>query len=133
MNRKRNLSSSVLAFAFVAGLAATAFAQSMALPEPVGMDGDPAASDVLQGNAAFLHGDLRGAAASYRKALARKHDFAIATFNLGLVEMHTGNAAAGRSDMDRGIEIATQHGMSARDIGRLRELRAAFSPQAKPA
>lgn len=109
-----------------------ASAQSMDLPTPVGMDGDPAALMVTHGNAAFLHGDLRGAATFYRQALQRKSDFAIATFNLGLVEMHTGDRTRGVADMNRGIALATRHGMSDSDVARLRELRSAFTTQAKP-
>ena len=105
-----------------------ALAQAMQLPVPVGMGGDPAAQIVLAGNAAFLRGDLAGAARSYRAALARKPDFAIATFNLGLVEMHRGQSANGMRDMDRGISLARRHAMSSRDIARLRALRAAFAP-----
>jgi hypothetical protein len=112
-------------------LAGVTAAQTMDLPVPVGMDGDPAARSVIDGNAAFLNGDLRGAASLYRKALRRKHDFAIATFNLGLVEMHTGDATRGLRDMSRGIVLATQHGMSPADIARLRELRAAFEDRAE--
>ena len=120
------------ALALVASLGRFAAAQNMELPTPVGMDGDPAALMAENGNTAFLHGDLRGAAADYREALQRKSDFAIATFNLGLVEMHTGAEARGIADMDRGIDLATQHGMSARDVGRLRALRSAFTTQTKP-
>ncbi len=117
--------------ALLLALAATAAsAQTMALPAPVGMDGDPAASIVLAGNAAFLHGDLAGAARSYRAALVRKPDFAIARFNLGLVEMHRGRTTNGLHDMDRGISLAQRHGMSSGDVARLRSLRAAFSPGA---
>ena len=112
--------------AFCAAVAGAAFAQSLALPEPVGMEGDPAAATVLQGNAAFLHGDLRAAAGDYRKALRRKPDFAVATFNLGLVEEHQGRRDAGLRDMNRGISLAMQHGMGSRYVARLRALRDAF-------
>jgi hypothetical protein len=122
----------LFSLALVAALGRFAAAQSMDLPTPVGMDGDPAARMVEDGNTAFLHGDLRGAAAYYHEALQRKSDFAIATFNLGLVEMHTGAEARGIADMDRGIDLATQHGMSPRDVGRLRTLRSAFTTQTKP-
>jgi hypothetical protein len=111
------------------GLSVAAAAQDMALPEPVGMDGDPGARGVLAGNAAFLHGDLTTAARDYRAALARKPDFAIASFNLGLVEVHQGQRSRGLADMDRGIALASEHGMSSAVISRLRALRAAFSEQ----
>ncbi len=123
---------SLATLALVAALAGFATAADIELPTPVGMDGDPAARMVIDGNAAFLHGDLSGAAADYRRALGRKSDFAIATFNLGLVEMHTGNQAQGLRDMDRGIELAERHGMSGRDIARLRTLRSSFTSQTKP-
>ncbi len=122
----------LFALALTTALAHSASAQSMDLPSPVGMAGDPAALMVANGNTAFLHGDLRGAAGYYRAALRRKNDFAIASFNLGLVEMHTGAKTRGIADMDRGIDLATQHGMSARDVGRLRALRSAFTTQTKP-
>lgn len=101
-------------------------AQNMALPEPVGMQGNPAAAIVLDGNAAFLHGDLRGAAADYREALRRKPDFAVATFNLGLVEAHQGHRDDALRDMDRGIALARQHGMGSTYVTRLRAMRDAF-------
>ena len=125
-----------LALAFSLALVAAdggfASAQSMELPVPVGMDGDPSARMVIDGNTAFLHGDLGGATKEYRRALGRKSDFAIATFNLGLVEMHTHAEAQGLRDMDRGIALATQHGMSERDVARLRALRSSFGTQTKP-
>jgi hypothetical protein len=129
---KRGGRSFLFALALVTTLGRFASAQSMDLPAPVGMAGDPAALLVENGNTAFLHGDLHGAAAYYREALERKSDFAIATFNLGLVEMHTGREARGVADMNRGIDLATQHGMSPRDVGRLRTLRSAFTTQTKP-
>lgn len=122
---------SLLVLALAAALTGFAGAQSIELPTPVGMNGDPAAQMVIDGNAAFLHGDLSGAAKEYRSALGRKNDFAIATFNLGLVEMHTGNGARGMRDMDRGIELAVRHGMSERDIARLRALRSSFNTHTK--
>jgi hypothetical protein len=115
-----------IGFALCLALGGFASAQTIDLPVPVGMDGDPAARSVTDGNAAFLNGDLRSAASLYRAALRRKHDFAIATFNLGLVEMHTGDAKRGLRDMDRGIALARRHGMSEPDIARLRSLRAGF-------
>ena len=121
-----------LAFVFATALCGFASAQDMELPAPVGMAGDPAALMVENGNAAFLHGDLHRAAALYREALQRKNDFAIATFNLGLVEMHTGATTRGVADMDRGIDLATRHGMSAHDVSRLRTLRRAFTTETKP-
>ncbi len=120
---------SVAIAALAAVLAAPAAAQDLSLPEPVGMDGNPAARLVLDGNAAFVHGDLQRAAADYHAALARIPSFAIAMFNLGLVEIHEGNRGAGLADMDRGIALAGAHRMSARDIARLRSLRAAFAQQ----
>ncbi|GAC1395921.1 MAG: hypothetical protein NVS3B17_12930 [Vulcanimicrobiaceae bacterium] len=98
------------------------------MPEPVGMAGDPSARLVLVGNDAFLHGDLASAARDYRAALAKKPDFAVATFNLGIVEVHVGRTAQGTRDMDRGIALATRHGMTTRYVAKLRALRAAFSP-----
>ncbi|GAC1308090.1 MAG: hypothetical protein NVSMB21_12960 [Vulcanimicrobiaceae bacterium] len=107
-------------------------AQSIALPEPVGMAGDAAARLVLDGNAAFLHGDLTTAARDYRQALRAKPDLAVARFNLGLVELHANAQRAGARDMDRGIALATAHGMSRAYVARLRALRAGFvrAPQA---
>ncbi len=111
---------------FVAGPAG---AQSMQLPEPVGMDGDPAARLVLSGNSAFLQGDLAAADADYRAALRRKPDFAVATFDLGLVEIHEGRRMPGLAHLDRGIALAREHGMATSYIARLRALRNAFSEQ----
>jgi hypothetical protein len=122
-----NVRRGLLAAILVAGLAGAAAAQDMTLPVPIGMDGDPAARMVLDGNAAFLHGDLTAASGDYRAALARKPDFAIASFNLGLVEVHQGQRSRGIADMDRGIALASAHGMSHATISRLRALRAAFS------
>ena len=122
---------SLVTLTLVAALGGVAAAADIALPTPVGMNGDPAAQMVLDGNAAFLHGDLSGATKYYRAALGRKSDFAIATFNLGLVEMHTGSEAQGYRDMDRGIALAVRNGMSERDIARLRTLRSSFSTQTK--
>ena len=122
-----------LCVAIVSGLPRAADAQDLSLPAPVGMAGDPAARLVLDGNAAFRNGDLPTAAADYRRALTRKPDFAVATFDLGLVEIHAGKRVAGLAHMDRGIALARAHGMSARDVGRLRSLRDAFSSQPVPA
>jgi hypothetical protein len=119
----------LITVALVVGLAGAAGAQELALPEPLGMDGDPAARRVLDGNTAFLHGDLKTAAGDYRAALARKPGFAIASFNLGLVEMHQGQRSRGLADMDRGITLATEHGMPSATVSRLRALRAAFSEE----
>jgi hypothetical protein len=70
------------------------------------MNGNPAAQMVLDGNNAFLHGDLHEAAKEYRAALIRVPDFAIAAFNLGLVEAHEGLRDHGLADMERGIALA---------------------------
>lgn len=110
-------------------LSAAGLAQDMQLPEPIGMDGDPAARIVLDGNAAFMQGDLQAADRDYRKALRRKPDFAVATFNLGLVELHEGQRPRGLADMDRGIALAREHNMSSAYVARLRALRAAFAAQ----
>jgi hypothetical protein len=104
-------------------------AQMLALPEPVGMNGDPAARSVLAGNSAFESGDLTAAAGDYAAALRRKPDFAVATFNLGLVEIHQGKRAAGLAHMERGIGLATRNGMSPAYVRRLRALRDAFTTQ----
>jgi hypothetical protein len=101
----------------------------MQLPEPVGMDGDPAAQLVLAGNRAFLHGQLHTAHLDYRAALRRKPDFAVAAFNLGLVEVHEGQRTRGLGDMDRGISLADQHRMNPTFVAHLRALRAAFAAQ----
>ena len=114
------------AVALCVAVASAAFAQNLTLPEPVGMQGDPAAATVLAGNTAFLHGDLHGAADDYRAALRRKPDFAVASFNLGLVEVHQGRRDAGLRDMNRGISLANAHGMSPGYVSRLRALRDAF-------
>lgn len=103
-----------------------AAAQTIALPEPVGMRGQPSARLVLDGNAAFLQGDLATATADYRRALRAKPDLAVARFNLGLVELHANARAAGLRDMDRGIALAVAHGMSYAYVARLRALRAGF-------
>lgn len=122
---------STLAFALTAAPAPVS-AQSIALPEPVGMTGDPGAQLVLDGNAAFLHGDLETAAHDYGAALRGRPDFAVARFNLGLVEVHANARTAGIRDMDRGIALAVAHRMSPAYVRRLRALRAAFvaAPQA---
>ncbi len=124
----RTLATTFVLAATVCTLASRAAADDLTLPAPVGMSGDPSAALVVAGNSAFLHGDLVTAARDYRSALARKPDFAIASFDLGLVEMHAGRPDLGRADMDRGIRLAQRHGMSTRVIARLRALRAAFAP-----
>jgi hypothetical protein len=113
----------------VVALQAGGAAQDLSLPQPVGMDGDPVARIVLDGNAAFVHGDLHAAADDYRAALGRKPNFAVARFNLGLVEMHTGQSTRGLRDMDRGIDLAAAHGMTAAFVARLRQLRRAFASE----
>jgi hypothetical protein len=113
--------------AIVAASAAPVAAQDISLPEPVGMDGQPAARMVLSGNTAFLHGDLADAERDYRAALVRIPDFAVAAFNLGMVQVHEGQRAAGLKNMDRGIRLAIAHGMSAPYVTRLRSLREAFA------
>lgn len=116
----------------VAAAARPGGAQSISLPEPVGMAGQPTAKLVLDGNAAFLSGDLATAARDYRRALRAKPDFAVARFNLGLVEIHANAQTAGLHDMDRGIVLARQNGMSSAFVAKLRALRAGFvrAPQA---
>jgi hypothetical protein len=109
---------------------AGASAADTGLPEPVGMAGDPSANLVLAGNRAFLHGDLVTATRDYRAALKGRPTLAVAEFNLGLVEMHGSGKARGLADMDRGIVLAHENGMSARFVAKLRALRAAFSPVA---
>lgn len=103
-----------------------AAAQAIALPEPVGMAGDPGARLVLDGNAAFLAGDLATAASDYRGALRLRPELAVARFNLGLVEVHGSARTAGIRDMDRGIALASAHRMSRAFVARLRALRSAF-------
>lgn len=118
----------LLAFALVfSAVPRVGLAQAIALPEPVGMASDPGARLVLDGNAAFLHGDLGGAAADYRAALRGRPGFAVARFNLGLVEMHENSRVAGLRDMDRGIALAREGGMTRAYVGRLRALRMAFA------
>lgn len=129
------LRNAVLALACLAGVVGTsaaAVAQAISLPEPVGMAGQPSAKLVLDGNAAFLQGDLTTAARDYRGALREKPDFAVARFNLGLVEIHANAKTAGLHDMDRGIALAAKNGMSRAYVARLRALRAGFvgAPQA---
>lgn len=120
----------VLAVAILLGALTRAIdAQTLALPEPVGMNGDPAARLVLDGNAAFASDDLLAAAQDYSRALRRKPDFAVATFNLGLVELHQGKRAAGLAHMERGIGLATRNGMPPAYVRRLRALRDAFTAQ----
>lgn len=120
------------AFASFALAAGPAPAQGISLPEPVGMAGDPSARLVLDGNAAFLGGDLATAAKDYRSALRAKPNFAVARFNLGLVEIHANAKDTGLHDMDRGIALAVKAGMSRTYVARLRALRAGFvqAPQA---
>lgn len=130
MNARRTALAFALAFgsALAIGAPIVAVAQSIALPEPVGMaSGDPGARLVLDGNAAFLRGEIETAAADYRAALATRPDFAVARFNLGLVEMHENSRLSGLRDMDRGIALASAHGMGRAYVGRLRALRAAFA------
>ena len=91
------------------------------------MAGDRDAALVVAGNAAFRTGRFAVAAHDYARALAHKPDFAVARFNLGLLEAHTGAGAAGLRDMDRGISLAEAHGMSRAFTARLRALRAAFA------
>ena len=135
MMNARVVLAALLAFGCVGSLGMgprPAIAQAIELPEPVGMAGDARARLVLDGNAAFLQGDLTAAARDYRRALRAKPDFAVARFNLGLVEIHANAQAAGLRDMDRGIALATAHGMSRAYVARLRALRAGFvrAPQA---
>lgn len=114
--------------AFAFGAPASAVGQSIALPEPIGMaSGDPGVRLVLDGNAAFLRGEVENAAADYRAALRTRPDFAVARFNLGLVEMHENSRLSGLRDMDRGIALASAHGMGRAYVGRLRALREAFA------
>lgn len=105
-------------------------AEDSGLPEPVGMAGDPSAALVLAGNRAFLHGDLVTATRDYRAALKGRPTLGVAEFNLGLVEMHGAGKSKGLADMDRGIVLAHENGMTARYVAKLRALRAAFSPLA---
>ncbi len=112
-----------------AGFVRAAVAQDLSLPEPVGMSGDPAATLVLDGNAAFLHGDLATAKRDYELAIVHKHDFAVARFNLGIVEAHGGHRTLGLSDMSQGIALARRHGMSSAYVARLVALRSAFSAE----
>ena len=116
------------AFALLFSFAGRAGADGLALPEPAGAASDRSARLVRAGNDAFLHGDLETAARDYHAALRRKPASAIATFNLGLVEMHTGKNAAGAADMNRGIALANKSGMVAHDLAKLRALRATFTP-----
>jgi tetratricopeptide (TPR) repeat protein len=116
----------ILAATLIIALRAAAAAQE---PVPVGMDGNPVARIVLDGNAAFLRGDLHQAAIDYHRALERKPDFAVASFNLGLVEAHRGERARGLADMDRGIALAASHRMAVPFVNRLRALRRAFAAQ----
>ena len=102
-------------------------AENTGLPEPVGMAGDLSANLVLAGNHAFLHGDLATAKRDYRAALEIHPAFAVAEFNLGLVEAHAGAQKQGLADMDRGIAFARKNGMAARYVTKLRALRAAFT------
>ncbi len=127
MMKSRAVVLSVL-IAFAAAVA-DAGAQDLSLPEPVGMTGDPAAAFVLDGNAAFLHGRLATAKRDYELALVHKRDFAVARFNLGLVEVHDGHRTLGLDDMSRGIALARRHGMSSAYVARLIALRSAFSAE----
>lgn len=121
------LPSAIAVLALASLLAARASADDVSLPEPGGDASDPAVHLVLVGNDEFLHGDLANAARDYRAALRRAPGSPIATFNLGLVELHDGHKPAGVADLNRGIALAVKSGMPAKVLARLRALRAAFS------
>ena len=102
----------VVAASITSARAAETDAPLPALPHTVGMRG-PDVDLIETGIAAFSRGELAAARSDFEQALAIRSQTAVATFNLGVTEFRLGKRGDGERLMQRGLQLAHDHGMTA--------------------